>query len=82
MTAESTKAKSNIRTTIFLLFLLVGLLPALAASGLAFLNSRNALEHAISSSQKDLATELMDKIDREIEYAYILLRNWVSVRQL
>ncbi|MEE2728461.1 MAG: SpoIIE family protein phosphatase [Candidatus Latescibacterota bacterium] len=82
MTTESTKAASNIRTTIFMLFLFVGLLPALAASVLAFLNSRNALEHVISSSQKDLATELMDKIDREIEYAYVLLRNWVSVRQL
>ncbi len=82
MNKKSTDKMGNVRTTVIFIFLLVGLLPALAASGFSFYDSQKALKQAISSSQKDLAIELMDKIDREIEYAFLLLRNWIAVNEI
>ena len=73
---------TGIRRKIIIIFLLIGLVPLFSASMLSFFSSQNALKQAIGSSQRDLAIEVMDKIDKEMNYVFVLARNWVNIPQI
>ena len=72
----------TLRRKIVVIFLLIGLVPLFAASVPSFLLSQKALKRAIGSAQRDLAVEVMDKVDREIDNARLLVRNWISIPEI
>ncbi|MEW6755409.1 MAG: hypothetical protein AB1505_31170, partial [Candidatus Latescibacterota bacterium] len=72
----------RLRLKIVALFLLIGLVPLACASLLSHVLSRQALQKVIGSSQRDLTIEVMDKIDREIDFALTLERNWLGIARL
>jgi serine phosphatase RsbU (regulator of sigma subunit) len=48
----------------------------------SLLLSQKALKRAIGLAQRDLAVEVMDKVDREIDNARLLVRNWMSIPEI
>ena len=72
----------GMKRKVVVLFLLIGLVPLGAASLLSFFSSQKALKQVIGSSQRDLAIEVMDKIDREIEFALTLEKNWIIIPEI
>jgi len=79
MTGEKSR---TLRRKIVVIFLLIGLVPLFAASVPSFLLSQKALKRAIGLAQRDLAVEVMDKVDREIDNARLLVRNWISIPEI
>ena len=71
-----------LRRRIVIIFLLIGLVPLFSASVLSFLSSQKTLKRVIGKAQRDLAVEVMDKIDREIDNAQLLVRNWISIPEV
>ena len=70
---------SSLRIKIIGLFLGIGIIPLLAAGLLSSFRIRAISKQVIGSSQKDLAIEVMDKIDREMHNALLMVRNWISM---
>ena len=79
MTGEKSR---TLRRKIVVIFLLIGLVPLFAASVPSFLLSQKALKRAIGLAQRDLAVEVMDKVDREVDNARLLVRNWISIPEI
>ena len=68
-----------LKRKIVVIFLLIGLVPLSLASVLSFLSSQKTLKRVIGEGQRDLAIEVMDKINREMDNAMILVRNWSTI---
>ena len=75
MTSKQGRA---LKRKIVIIFLLIGLVLLSVASVLAFLSisSQKTLKQVIGEAQRDLAIEVMDKINREMDNAQLLVRNW------
>ena len=73
---------TGVRRRVIIIFLLIGLVPLFSASILSFSSSQKALKQVIGLSQEDLAIEVMDKIDKEMNYAFVLARNWVNIPEI
>ncbi len=72
----------TLKGQIVLMFLLIGLSPLFAASILSFYSSQKTLKQVIGTLEQDLSIEVMDKIDREMENARLLVRNWGRIPEV
>lgn len=68
-----------LKRKIVIIFLLIGLVPLSVASALSFFSSQKTLKQVIGEGQRDLAIEVMDKINREMDNAMLLVRNWSTM---
>jgi len=66
----------SIRRTLLLFFLLMGLCPAAALTGLAFFQAREALKQEIIHNLKTQASALMEQIDRMVHERVLQVHTW------
>ena len=68
----------TLKRQIIVMFLLIGLSPLFSASILAFYSSQKTLNQVVGTIERDLAIEVMNKIDREMINIRLLVENWTS----
>ena len=66
----------SIRRTLLLFFLLMGLAPAAALTGLAFFQARDALQQEITRNLKTQASALMEQVDRMLYERMLHVHTW------